>query len=88
MSHQQATQAVRAGIETDEQYGAVTPALYLSSNYTFEGLGSPRKYDYSRSGNPTRDVLADCLADRIDILRKDVPNALCVFYAYLTCVCF
>lgn len=63
MSHQQATQAVRAGIETDEQYGAVTPALYLSSNYTFEGLGSPRKYDYSRSGNPTRDVLADCLAE-------------------------
>ncbi|AOE50053.1 cystathionine gamma-synthase [Kangiella sediminilitoris] len=63
MSHQQATQAVRAGIETDEQYGAVTPPLYLSSNYTFENLGSPRKYDYSRSGNPTRDVLADCLAD-------------------------
>ncbi|GAA4365218.1 cystathionine gamma-synthase [Kangiella marina] len=63
MSHQQATQAVRAGIETDEQYGAVTPALYLSSNYTFEGLGSPRKYDYSRSGNPTRDVLADCLTE-------------------------
>ncbi|RDX37483.1 cystathionine gamma-synthase [Kangiella sp. HD9-110m-PIT-SAG07] len=63
MSHQQTTQAVRAGIETDEQYGAVTPPLYLSSNYTFEGLGSPRKYDYSRSGNPTRDVLADCLAE-------------------------
>lgn len=63
MSLHQATQAVRAGIETDEQYGAVTPALYLSSNYTFEGLGSPRKYDYSRSGNPTRDVLADCLTE-------------------------
>lgn len=63
MSHHQATQAVRAGIETDEQYGAVTPALYLSTNYTFERLGSPRKYDYSRSGNPTRDVLADCLTE-------------------------
>lgn len=63
MSQQRATQAVRAGIETDQQYGAVTPPLYLSSNYTFEDLGSPRKYDYSRSGNPTRDVLAECLAE-------------------------
>ena len=63
MSHQQATQAVRAGIETDQQYGAVTPPLYLSSNYTFKALGTPRQYDYSRSGNPTRDVLADCLAE-------------------------
>ncbi|WP_223669164.1 cystathionine gamma-synthase [Kangiella shandongensis] len=63
MNQQRATQAVRAGIESDQQYGAVTPPLYLSSNYTFEDLGSPRKYDYSRSGNPTRDVLAECLAE-------------------------
>ena len=56
------TTAVRAGIDQDSQYGAVTPPLYLSSNYAFENLNKPRKYDYSRSGNPTRDTLAEALA--------------------------
>ena len=58
-----ATSAVRASIESDTQYGAVVPPLHLSSNYTFTGLGEPRKYDYTRSGNPTRDALADALAE-------------------------
>jgi cystathionine gamma-synthase len=35
--------------------------LYLSSNYSFAGFGEPRQYDYTRSGNPTRDALADAL---------------------------
>ncbi len=57
------TSAVRASIETDTQHGAVVPPLHLSSNYTFEALGEPRQYDYTRSGNPTRDALADALAE-------------------------
>ena len=57
------TRAVRAGIETDTQHGAVVPALHLSSNYSFEGLGRKRVYDYSRSGNPTRDLLGNALAE-------------------------
>jgi cystathionine gamma-synthase len=57
------TRAVRAGIESDTQHGAVVPALYLSTNYSFEGFGRKRAYDYSRSGNPTRDLLAEALAD-------------------------
>ncbi len=61
-SHSQ-TLSVRAGIESDKQYGAVTPPLYLSSNYTFEDLDKPRTYDYSRSGNPTRDILGSALAE-------------------------
>ena len=60
---QVATRAVRAGLESDTQFGAVVPPIYLSSNFSFEGLGKPRKYDYSRSGNPTRDALAVALAD-------------------------
>lgn len=56
------TRAVRAGVDTDRQHGAVMPPLYLSSNYSFEGLGRKRTYDYSRSGNPTRDQLGDALA--------------------------
>ena len=58
-----ATSAVRAAIESDTQHGAVVPPLHLSSNYAFEGLGKPRQYDYTRSGNPTRDALADALAE-------------------------
>ena len=58
-----ATCAVRASIESDTQHGAVVPPLHLSSNYAFEGLGQPRQYDYTRSGNPTRDALADALAE-------------------------
>lgn len=58
-----ATRAVRAAIESDTQHGAVVPPLYLSSNFAFEGLGSKRQYDYTRSGNPTRDALGDALCE-------------------------
>ena len=54
-----ATAAVRASLETDTQHGAVVPPLHLSSNYTFKAFGEKREYDYTRSGNPTRDALAD-----------------------------
>src|SRR5690242_21856232 len=57
------TRAVRAGIETEAQHGAVVPPLHLSTNYSLAGFNEKREYDYSRSGNPTRDPLADALAD-------------------------
>jgi cystathionine gamma-synthase len=57
------TRAVRAGLENCDVTGAVVPPLHLSSTYAFRGFGEKRKYDYSRSGNPTRDLLADALAD-------------------------
>ena len=56
-----ATQAVRAALESDAQFGAVVPPLHLSSNFTFAGFAEQRRYDYTRSGNPTRDALADAL---------------------------
>lgn len=55
------TRTVRAGIEDDRHYGAVVPPLHLSSTFTFSGLDHPRRHDYSRSGNPTRDLLAEAL---------------------------
>ncbi len=57
------TRSVRAGLESDAQHGSVVPPIYLSSNFAFEAYRKPRKYDYSRSGNPTRDQLATALAD-------------------------
>jgi len=58
-----ATRAVRAGLESDVAHGAVVPPVYLSSNFAFEAFRRPRKYDYTRSGNPTRDELGAALAD-------------------------
>jgi cystathionine gamma-synthase len=58
-----ATRSVRAGLESDAQYGSVVPPIYLSTNFAFEKYGKPRMYDYTRSGNPTRDQLCKALAD-------------------------
>lgn len=58
-----ATKAVRASIESDTQHGAVVPPLHLSSNFAFRGFGEKGQYDYTRSGNPTRDALAEALTE-------------------------
>ena len=62
MNFSLATRAVRAGIDTDPTHGAVAPPLYLSANFSFDGFGGKRPYDYTRSGNPTRDQLGQALA--------------------------
>ena len=64
MSHcSQTTTAVRAAIDSDRAHGAIVPPLVLSSNFSFQGYAQPRQYDYTRSGNPTRDALAGALAE-------------------------
>ena len=57
------TRTVRAALDTDTAHGAVVPPIHLSSTYSFAGFGQKRQYDYSRSGNPTRDALGGTLAD-------------------------
>ena len=57
------TRSVRAGLESDGLHGSVVPPIYLSTNFAFAGYKQPRKYDYTRSGNPTRDHLSGALAD-------------------------
>ncbi|MGD7705698.1 cystathionine gamma-synthase [Microlunatus sp. Y2014] len=54
--------ALRTGIDCDPAHGAVAPPVYLSSTFTFAGYGESRQYDYTRSGNPTRDLLAQAVA--------------------------
>jgi cystathionine gamma-synthase len=56
------TIATANGIGADTAFGAVAPPVYLSSTFTFDGFNRPRAHDYTRAGNPTRDVLADTLA--------------------------
>ena len=57
------TRAVRAGVATDLHHGAVVPPIHLSSTFAFDGFGKKRTYDYTRTGNPTRDYLAQALAE-------------------------
>ncbi|MDY4369093.1 cystathionine gamma-synthase [Pectobacterium brasiliense] len=63
MTRKQATIAVRSGLNDDEQYGCVVPPIHLSSTHNFTGFNQPRAHDYSRRGNPTRDVVQRALAE-------------------------
>jgi cystathionine gamma-synthase len=56
------TVAASNGVATDRAYGAVTPPLFLSSTFAFEGFEKEGPYAYTRTANPTRDQLADTLA--------------------------
>jgi cystathionine gamma-synthase len=58
-----ATTAARAGIAADRAHGAVAPPLCLSANFAFAAFGDKGVYDYTRSGNPTRDQLAAAIAE-------------------------
>lgn len=56
------TIAARVGIDVDAAFGAITPSPVMSSNFSFEAFDRKRIYDYTRSGNPTRDTLARAIA--------------------------
>ena len=55
------TRAIRTGLEWDTAVGAVVPPIHVSTNYRFETPERRGLYDYSRSGNPTRDLLGTAL---------------------------
>ncbi|MBT4948873.1 MAG: cystathionine gamma-synthase [Candidatus Nanopelagicales bacterium] len=57
------TRAIHAGQEPDRETGAVVTPIYQVSTYAQDGVGGLRNgYEYSRSGNPTRTALQECLA--------------------------
>lgn len=56
------TRAVRCGIDCDPHFGSVVPPVVMSANFSFAGFDEKRRYDYSRSGNPTRDQLGEALS--------------------------
>ncbi|MER6755082.1 cystathionine gamma-synthase [Micromonospora echinofusca] len=63
MSHGFDTLAIHAGQDPEARTGAVIPPIYQTSTYAQDAVGAPRLgYEYSRSGNPTRDALQECLA--------------------------
>ena len=57
------TKIVQAGIGSDPAYGSVAAPLYLSSTYLWPNPSEKGDYDYGRSNNPNRTILADALAE-------------------------
>src|SRR2546430_8041753 len=56
------TRAIHAGQDPDPVTGSVTVPVYLTSTYQQPGPGKEGKYVYSRTANPTRTALEECLA--------------------------
>jgi cystathionine gamma-synthase len=56
------TKTIRAGVDQGP-HGEITPSLVTTSNFSYESYGKPRKYDYTRTANPTRDTLGQAIAD-------------------------
>ena len=56
------TRAIHAGQEADSATGAVMMPIYTSSTFKQDSPGIHKGYDYSRSGNPTRNAFEDCMA--------------------------
>jgi cystathionine gamma-synthase len=56
------TVAIHAGQQPDPTTGAVVTPIYQTSTYAQSGVGEHRGYEYSRTANPTRTALQDCLA--------------------------
>jgi cystathionine beta-lyase/cystathionine gamma-synthase len=57
-----ATKAIRIGQPPDATTGSIVVPVYQTVNYVFDDVGRPRGYEYSRTANPTRTALEECLA--------------------------
>ncbi|WP_417485811.1 trans-sulfuration enzyme family protein [Maricaulis sp.] len=89
MSSDQRTKAIRAGLNTDRSWNAVIPPLSLSTAYRRDDPAIQPAFDYARTGNPGRSLLADAIAElenaagaivtgsgmsAIDLLLHDIPH--------------
>jgi len=56
------TRSIHTGVHKDQQYNSVITPIYPSSTFYWDNVDAPKGYDYTRSGNPTRDALQENLA--------------------------
>ncbi|MCY2926082.1 MAG: aminotransferase class I/II-fold pyridoxal phosphate-dependent enzyme, partial [Planctomycetota bacterium] len=57
-----ATKAIRVGQNPDPATGSIAVPVYQTVNFVFDDIAKPHGYEYSRSANPTRTALEECLA--------------------------
>ena len=75
------TQLVHGLPVNDNNTGAVNPPIYNSSTYAFESVESMPRWDYARSGNPTREFLEKQIAQlehgtRVSLLVPALPPSM------------
>ena len=58
-----ATQAAQIGLDWDTRTGAVTVPIYQTATFRHPGLGQSTGFDYTRSGNPTRQLLEEAFKE-------------------------
>jgi cystathionine gamma-synthase len=56
------TKAIHVGQDPEPEFGSVNVPIYQTSTYAQEAVGKPKRYDYARAGNPTREALEVVLA--------------------------
>jgi cystathionine gamma-synthase len=56
------TRAIHAGQEPEEAFGAVNVPIFQTATYAQPRVGQPKRYDYARGGNPTREALQTAIA--------------------------
>lgn len=61
--HQVETKLAQIGNRSESLTGTVNPPVYFSTAYRHEGIGESTGYDYSRTGNPTRHILENAIAE-------------------------
>ena len=57
------TKAIHAGVQPDPTTGAIMTPIYQTSTYVQDGIGNHKGYEYSRTGNPTRNALENAIAE-------------------------
>jgi len=57
------TKVVQSGMKPDPTTGAIVPPIYQTATYVLEEVGKDKGFDYTRSSNPTRQVMEEILAD-------------------------
>jgi len=57
------TKVVQTGMTPDPTTGAILPPIYQTATYVLEEVGKDKGFDYTRSSNPTRQIMEDVLAD-------------------------
>ncbi len=56
------TRSIHAGRKPDPITGAISTSICQTSTFAFEDYNQPGDYDYSRTGNPTRNALEEAIA--------------------------
>jgi len=56
------TKLIHSGVKPDPVTGAILPPIYQTATYVLEEVGKNKGFDYTRSSNPTRQALEECLA--------------------------